>query len=155
VALLSSLFFILVRRWRANHPGARLKGVIAGASADTVSRLIYALFPIPLGLGIKSVLDSAAVPLKTLFGENIQKAHLEKLSASSGASIPEIFLFQEWRLFLGRLFACAAFGCLVFFLGRDAGSREALVRILLASFAPAAILEFLCLRQMAREDGKA
>jgi hypothetical protein len=153
VALLSSLFFFFLRQGVRGRPGRRVQGVLAGAAADTVSRLIYALAPTGLGLGIKAVLDSFAVPLKTLFGENLLRAHFEGLSAKSGASIREIYLFQEWRLLLGRLFACAIVGGLVALVRSGPGHSDLAIRLCLAAAAPAAFAEFILLRRLSRAGG--
>lgn len=152
VALLSSLFFFFLRQRVRGRPGRRVPGVLAGAAADTVSRLIYALAPTGLGLGFKAVLDSFAVPLKTLFGENLLRVHFEGLSAISGVSIREIYLFQEWRLLLGRLFACAIVGSLVALAGAGRGQGDLAIRICLAAAGPAAFAEFILLRRLSRED---
>jgi len=147
IAFLSGLFFLVLRRLLAGKKGARLGGVLSGAAADFLSRLLYSLAPGPLGLGIKTVLDSFAVPLKSLFGENVVRAHVERLSSLTGASVSELYIFQECRLWLGRIATCAVVGAV--FAAAGAGNLPSggpVVRIVLACAAPLAIAEFFLLR---------
>jgi len=167
IALLSSFFFFLLRRLVARRPAAgnaRSQGVLVGGLAEFLSRSIYALTPSAGGLGFKALLDGFAVPLKGLFGENIQRAEIERLSRESGASFAEISLFQEARLWLVRVLGCAGTGLAVFvgsavLAGAGAGipsqaeGAKAVARLLLGLAAPAALLECFLLRAMARRQG--
>jgi hypothetical protein len=153
IAFLSGIFFLLLRRALAGRKGARLGGVLSGAIADCLSRLLYSLAPGPIGLGLKTVLDSFAVPLKTLFGENVIRAHVERLSSLTGASVSELYIFQEYRLWLGRIASCAVVGAVFALAGAGRlPSGGPAVRVVLACAAPFAIAEFFLYRSFIRED---
>jgi len=148
VALLSGSFFFLLRKAIGGKSGARKGAILAGASADCLSRVVYAIAPITGGLAFKSLLDAFAVPLKSLFGENVQRAHLERLAALSGTSVAELYLYQETRLWLARLTGCAIVGIgtsLALSFAGPEGARSA-VRVIIALAAPLAFIEYRFLR---------
>jgi len=130
--------------------------------ADCASRTVYALAPTAAGLGAKALLDALAVPLKSLLGENVQFALIERLSrkgdpASGPASAAELYLFREFLLWVARTIACAATGIALCFLARG-GSPDAprlTARLLLACAAPVSLAEFFLIRSFARANAAA
>jgi len=153
LALLSGIFFLALRRLLKGKKRARLGGSLCGAIADCLSRLLYGLSPGPVGLAIKTVLDSFAVPLKSLFGENVIRAHVERLSSLSGVSVSELYIFQEFRLWIGRFSASLVIGLFfALFHAESLPHGGPVVHIILALAAPLSICEFLYLRRFARED---
>lgn len=155
MALMSGVWFSGLRRWLAARPSARtrnrLLGALLGCSSDAVSRLGYALAPVPGVLAAKAALDSFAVPLRNLFGENLLRAELERISAATEASIAELYLYQEARIWVARMAVCAIIGLLVPLgvatLGPE-GSRLA-IRGVIALAAPLSIVEYRFLRRFA------
>ncbi len=155
LALLSGIFFLILRRLLRGRKQARIGGSLCGAIADCLSRLLYGLSPGPVGLAVKTVLDSFAVPLKSLFGENIIRAHVERLSSLTGASVSELFIFQEFRLWIGRFSACLGIGlCFALCHAESLPHGGPAVHIILALAAPLSIGEFLFLRHFAKVDRK-
>ena len=164
VALLSGLSFYLLSRFAAGREGVRVRAVFVGMLSELVSRFSYAFFPGPGVLVAKGILDSAAVPLKSLFGENVNFAVVERMAARSGASIAEIYLYREIRIWTFRMMACAAAGIAVALAspaiaagaaGAAAGSElvangRAVGRFLLALAAPAPIAEAFLIRSFVR-----
>jgi hypothetical protein len=162
VALLSSLTFFVLGRALAGRKGARQGGVLVGAIADFCSRSVYALAPSAGGLAVKSLLDAAAVPLKSLLGENVQFALIERLSggvAGAGAglraSVAELYLLREFLILLSRLAACAVTGFLFAFLAARGADPKLTARFLLAAAAPVSLLEFLFIKSFARANARA
>jgi hypothetical protein len=162
IAALSGLFFFVLGKYLAGRRGVRTTGVLVGAVADFTSRAVYALAPTTGGLALKSVLDALAVPLKSLLGENVQFALIERLARAERTgvgrvSVAELYLFREFLLWVTRLAACAATGLALFLLARS-GDPEAprlTARLLLAVAAPVALVEYLFVHSFARANAAA
>lgn len=166
IALLSGGAFLLLGKLLAGRAGARMGGVLVGALADFTSRAAYAFAPTTGGLAVKSVLDALAVPLKSLLGENVQFALIERLSRSGQAGAPrapsagELYLFREFLIWVVRVAACATTGLVLSCLSRAGGAAGAQApsltgRLLLAASAPVALAEFLFVRSFARANSRA
>ncbi len=168
IALLSGTSFFVLGRVLAGRKGARLGGVFVGALADFGSRAAYALAPTAGGLAVKSLLDALAVPLKSLLGENVQFALIERLSrgVSSATSAPgttrapsagELYLFREFLIWLVRIAACATTALALVLVSRSAApgvdAPKLAGRILLAAAAPVSLAEILFLRSFVRAVG--
>jgi hypothetical protein len=154
VALLSGFLFFALGRLFAERKSLRTRGVLVGALADFISRAVYSLAPTTAGLGIKAGLDALAVPLKSLLGENVQFALIERLSRKGKASVAELYLFREFLLWAARMAACSATGLALFLLARGGGSGapRLTARLLLACAAPVALAEFLFIRSFSRAN---
>jgi MFS family permease len=90
IAALSGLFFFVLGKYLAGRRGVRTTGVLVGAVADFTSRAVYALAPTTGGLALKSVLDALAVPLKSLLGENVQFALIERLARAERTGVGRV-----------------------------------------------------------------
>jgi hypothetical protein len=154
IAALSGLFFFTLGKYLAGRTGVRTTGVLVGAIADFASRSVYALAPTTAGLALKSVLDALAVPLKSLLGENVQFALIERLSRKGKVSVAELYLFREFLLWVTRFAACAVTGLALFLLARSGGqdSPRLTARLLLAAAAPFALVEYFCVQSFARAN---
>lgn len=171
IALLSSLSFFLLGRRLAGRKEARLHGVLVGSLADFCSRAVYAIAPTTAGLGLKSLLDALLVPLKSLLGENVQFALIERLCRKAKAGPSDLYVFREALLWLSRVFACAATGLAFFALselsggsisasaaGASAASEGAArltARILIGIAASGSLLEYLLIASFAKANAAA
>jgi hypothetical protein len=159
IALLSSFSFLALGKYFAGRKGARLHGVLLGSLADFFSRAVYAILPTAGGLAAKSLLDALIVPLKSLLGENVQFALIERLCRKAEVSASELYLFREMLFWFARLVACLITGfafVLVTALANQLGSPDAAPRLsaraLIALSAPVAILEYFYVRSFAKDN---
>jgi hypothetical protein len=155
VAFLSGLLFFALGKLLAGKRGVRTGGVLVGAVADSCSRTVYSLAPDTGGLAVKAVLDALAVPLKSLLGENVQFALIERLSREGKVSVAELYLFREFLLWVARLCACATTALALFLVSGLPDAPRTAGRLLLAAAAPIALVEYLFVRSFARANAAA
>ncbi len=148
IALMSSLTFALMGRFLAGRKGVRTRGVLLGAAGDCLSRAIYASAPNAAGLGAKAVLDAFASPVKSLMGENLNFAYIERLCARTETSQAEVYLYRETVIWIARILFCAVSALALAFAG---GARAEGARLMVALAAAVPLGEYLFLRSIARE----
>lgn len=170
IALLSSISLFALGGLASRKSGMRLKGAFAGSIADFASRCIFALAPTTFGLVVKSLLDSLIVPLKSLLGENVIFALIDRLGRTSkggggdaartgvrAASTAELYVFREFLLEVSRVVGCVAAG-LVYLAISGSGAADApglAARVLIGLAAPVALVDFLFIRSFARSNAEA
>jgi hypothetical protein len=161
IAFVSGLLFLGLGKLFAGRMGLRKGGVLVGAIADFVSRGLYAVAPTTGALVVKAFLDALAVPLKSLLGENVQFALIERLSSGdtrgARASAAELYLFRELLLWITRLGACLTTWGLLYLLSRG-GNPDAprlTARVLIAAAAPVALAEYFFVTSFARANAAA
>jgi hypothetical protein len=159
IALLSSFSFLILGKYFTGRKGARLHGVLVGSLADFSSRTVYALLPTAGGLAAKSLLDALIVPLKSLLGENVQFALIERLCRKAEVSASELYLFREMLFWFARLAAClvaglafAAISIMASAFGSAGIAPRLTARALIALSAPVAILEYFFVRSFAKAN---
>lgn len=143
----SALFFFFIRWLTRKHPVERSTMVLIGATGESTSRMLYFFFFNLTGLVAKSFVDSFIAPLKSIFGENIMRARIERVSRYHGLTHTEVVLYQESVLFVMRMVACLVLMGLLAFAGT---SRIDISRGILLAFMFAGLLDFFLLRKVHR-----
>lgn len=147
IATGSAVFFFFIRWLNTKRPVERSTMVLLGASGETTSRILYYFFYNMTGLIAKSFVDSFVAPLKSIFGENIMRARIERVSKYHGLTHAEVVLYQESVLFVMRMVACLALMVILSFAG---SSKIDISRGILLAFMFVGFLDFALLRRVHR-----
>jgi len=119
LALIGSIYFLLVNRFEKKFHVQRIKFFIVGLFGDVITQIILLIDTTIVGLLIRSVASTLITPLKAVFGINIVRHKYDLYSKELKVSKSSFILFQEFAYFIGRIISFSFILLLIHFVTTD------------------------------------